>query len=102
MFGVYPRMAHEFSYRSRFGNHQVAELHVFVGGDASVGEKTLAAWMALKPRYGRAGDLRIPRSLRAIKGWRKVAPLRLRLPWPESSPRVWHGLRTDAIGHVVA
>ena len=51
----------------------------FEGRDLGVGTKLVAGWMACFPRFGRAGDLRMPRSWRALKGWRRLAPPRSRV-----------------------
>ena len=59
------------------------------GQQKSDGEHLLAGLMALVPRFGRGGDRSIPRAIRAMKGWRRLAPGRSRraYPWP-----VWAGV----------
>ena len=51
----------------------------FEGRGVGVSTKLVAGWMACFPRFGRAGDLKTPRSWRALKGWRRLAPPRSRV-----------------------
>ena len=51
----------------------------FEGYDHGVGVYLVVGWQAIFPRYGRAGDLFLPRSLRALKGWRRLGPPRSRV-----------------------
>ena len=51
----------------------------FEGRDIGVGTKLVAGWMACFPRFGSAGDLKMPRSWGALKGWRRLAPPRSRV-----------------------
>ena len=69
------------------------------GEGAHYGDYTLAALMDQRPEYGRQGCLKIPRSWRAMKGWRKLCPSRSRLAYPLA---VWCGLswRMVVHGHV--
>ena len=48
----------------------------FEGHDIGIGTKLVAGWMACFPRFSRAGDLKMPRSWRALEGWRWLAPPR--------------------------
>ena len=50
------------------------------GYDLNVGEKTVAALMFVFPRFSRFGDLKIPRVHRALRGWRRLAPPKSRVP----------------------
>ena len=44
------------------------------------GEKLAAGIMFFHPDYGRQGGLYLPRSLRCLKGWKKLSPSRSRKP----------------------
>ncbi|CAK0791289.1 unnamed protein product [Prorocentrum cordatum] len=44
------------------------------------GEKLLAGLMFFYPDFGRLGGLRLPRSWRCLKGWKKLSPSRSRKP----------------------
>ncbi|CAK0812006.1 unnamed protein product [Prorocentrum cordatum] len=44
------------------------------------GEKLLAGLMFFHPDFGRLGGLHLPRSLRCLKGWKKLSPSRSRKP----------------------
>ena len=46
------------------------------------GEKFRAAWLHRYPDFGRIGSRKLPRSWRALKGWRRLCPARSRLPMP--------------------
>ena len=48
------------------------------------GEKLMAGIWHFLPEAGKFGTVQTPRSLRALKGWRKVTPTRSRMPYP------WH------------
>ena len=63
----------------------------FQGRQPSTGERLLAALMDREPRFGRYGGDRLPRSWRALKGWRRMIPPRSRkpLPWPVWSALAW-------------
>ena len=50
------------------------------GEHASKGERLLAAWMHYKPDLNKYGGRRLPRVLKALKGWRKLTPARSRSP----------------------
>ncbi|CAE8588770.1 unnamed protein product [Polarella glacialis] len=52
------------------------------GEDLSKGEKAFAAWQAIFPEFSKFGKRKLPRSHRALKGWRKLAPPRSRKPSP--------------------
>ena len=56
------------------------------GYEVSKGTQLMAGWMHYYPEYGRAGSKRTPRSWRAIKGWKRLAPPRSR--WPRGFPAV--------------
>ena len=45
------------------------------------GERLLAALMCLFPSYSRFGSRRLPRTLRALRGWRLLSPSYSREPW---------------------
>ena len=65
----------------------------FQGHLPHVGEKTLAALMHRDSHFGKRGRGAIPRSLRALTGWRRKCPARSRLPLP------W-GFWTAMAGHL--
>ena len=46
------------------------------------GEKFLAAWLQRCPDFGRVGSRKLPRSWRALKGWRRLCPTHSRHPMP--------------------
>ena len=72
--------------------------HQFLNGhQAFVGDRLIASWIHHHPQYGRAGPRRMPRALRALKGWRKLCPGRSRTPYPSSSV-VWDGSDAEADG----
>jgi hypothetical protein len=50
------------------------------GYDLGIGERTVAGMMFCFPRFGRFGDLEMPRAHRASKGWRRLAPAKSRVP----------------------
>ena len=50
----------------------------WLGEQAHKGEKLLAAFMRKKPDFGRLGSRKLPRSWRALKGWRRLTPARSR------------------------
>ncbi|CAK0791580.1 unnamed protein product [Prorocentrum cordatum] len=52
------------------------------GEHNSCGVELPAAWVAIIPEYGKCGTLRLPRSGRAQKGWRRLVPGRAREPYP--------------------
>ena len=54
----------------------------FAGRQANDGEQTLAGLMHHFPEFGRCGARKLPRSWRALKGWRKLCPARSRKPQP--------------------
>ena len=45
-----------------------------LGKRALVGEKRVAASMAIHPRFGRGASRKIPRTLRGLRGWRHLIP----------------------------
>jgi len=47
-----------------------------------VGENILAAVMDKYPSYGKYGNLRVPASWRALRGWRRLSPAKSRKPYP--------------------
>ena len=53
------------------------------GENVDFGEKLQAALEAMLPSFQRHGKLQLPRFKRALKGWRRLAPNRSRLPMPE-------------------
>jgi hypothetical protein len=55
----------------------------FLGGEqADLGSKMLAAVRFFSPRFGKGGDLKLPLASQALKGWRKKAPSKSRMPLP--------------------
>ena len=52
------------------------------GEHSSYGVKLLAAWMAIYPEFGKYGATHLPRTGRALKGWRRLVPGRTRKPYP--------------------
>jgi len=61
----------------------------FEGHQAFVGDRLIASWLHHHPEYSRTGVKRIPRALRALRGWRRLCPGRSRTPYPLA---VWCGL----------
>ena len=61
----------------------------FRGGHPSRGERTLAGLMMLEPEFSVMGRRRVPRSWRALRGWKRLTRVVTRkpLPWP-----LWAGL----------
>ena len=49
------------------------------GYDLSKGVYTVIGFEGMYPRYGKQGDLGLPRAHRALKGWRRLAPPRSRV-----------------------
>ncbi|CAK0855455.1 unnamed protein product, partial [Prorocentrum cordatum] len=49
---------------------------------AQRGAKGLAAVKYFRPQFARSGGLSLPRSAQALKGWKRLAPGRARLPLP--------------------
>ena len=62
------------------------------GLPAHDGEVTLAGLMHFQQRYSKAGTHSLPRSWRALKGWRRRAPSRSRVAFPFL---VWAGVIWD-------
>ena len=62
------------------------------GSRAWKGERLVAALMALKPQFSKAGWRKLPRTLRALKGWRILSPSLSRKPWEYA---VWTGVATE-------
>jgi hypothetical protein len=62
------------------------------GSDAWKGEKVVAAIVALAPQYSKHGSYRIPKSMRCLKGWRRLCPGRSKKPhgWP-----VWKAIAVE-------
>ena len=54
----------------------------------------VAALMAIKPQFSRAGWRRLPRMLRALRGWRILSPSLSRKPWEWA---VWAALATELV-----
>ena len=52
------------------------------GHQAHKGEKMLAALMFFHPGYSKGGQKKIPKTWRALRGWRKLTPARSRKPYP--------------------
>lgn len=67
--------------------------HLFWKGEQPHrGEKFLAAWMHNHPEYGRLGSVKLPRSWRALKGWRRLCLGNSRKPMPFC---VWSGIAVE-------
>ena len=68
------------------------------GHRAWQGERVVAGLLFFLPEYGKAGNKSIPRSLRCLKGWRKLTPSFSRKPltWP-----VWCAMAVEMtrLGH---
>ena len=45
------------------------------------GELLLAGMMHAMPEFSKAGQLSLPRTLRCLKGWRRLCPSRTKVPW---------------------
>ena len=60
----------------------LSNLSYLRGGAAHIGEKTLAAVLHFFPEYGRRGEHMLPRTIRALTGWRKAVPPRSQRPFP--------------------
>ncbi|CAE8640645.1 unnamed protein product [Polarella glacialis] len=52
------------------------------GRELNEGLRFYAAFVAKHPEFGRSGHLRLPRTKRALTGWRKLAPCTTRPPMP--------------------
>jgi len=61
----------------------------FKGMQPARGMKLLGAVMHFWPQYGKLGGSHLPRAWRALKGWRRLAPGRSRVPEPL---RLWCGM----------
>ena len=67
--------------------------HLFWRGEQPHrGEKFLAAWMHTHPQLSRVGTAKLPRSWRALKGWRRMCPAQSRKPMPLG---VWSALAVE-------
>ena len=58
------------------------------------GEKLMAGVWHFFPEAGKYGEIKLPRSLRALKGWRKATPRRSRLPYPWQA---WCAIAVEAL-----
>jgi hypothetical protein len=65
-----------------------------LGWHVSKGEKLMAGIWHFFPEAGKAGNVQLPRALRALKGWRKATPRRSRLPYPW---QVWCAMAVEAL-----
>jgi integrase len=65
-----------------------------MGWHVSRGEKLMAGIWHFFPEAGKYGTVQIPRSLRALKGWRQATPRRSRLPYPW---QVWCAIALEAL-----
>ena len=65
------------------------EERFFAGDHATRGMKIVASLMHNEPDYSKFGTSRLPKTWKALKGWRKLTPGRSRRPEPL---RVWAGL----------
>ena len=54
------------------------------GADSNEGEKMIATVGYFFPQFSKGGAGGLPRTLRALKGWRKLCPPQQRLPLPRS------------------
>eukprot|EP00971_Amphidinium_carterae_P183870 3650286-Amphidinium_carterae.1 len=52
------------------------------GYSANRGEKMFAAWLAVCPEFSKYGNEKLPRTLRALKGFRRLVPAATRAPLP--------------------
>ena len=64
----------------------------WLGEQAHKGEKLLAAFMHERPDFGRLGSRKLPRSWRALKGWRRLS----RRPWLLMAVYTMVALSSDA------
>ena len=58
------------------------------------GEKLMAGVWHFFPESGKYGSIQTPRSMRALKGWRRATPRHSRLPFPW---QVWAALSLEAL-----
>ena len=65
-----------------------------LGWHVCKGEKLMAGVWHFFPEAGKYGAVQLPRSLRALKGWRKATPRRSRLPFPW---QVWCAIAVEAL-----
>ena len=65
------------------------------GHQAFRGDRLIASFLHHYPQFSRVGVKRIPRALRALRGWRKLCPGRSRVPYPLA---IWTGLASLMIG----
>ena len=71
---------------------------LFLAGAAyAEGEKLWAAVRFFTPSYANHGHLHLPRSSRALKGWRRLAPTATRrpLPWEAAAAVAWNLLQAS-------
>ena len=64
-------------------------LQFLSGHQAYKGDRLIASWMHHRVMFSKVGAKRIPRALRALKGWRRLCPGRSRTPYPLA---VWCGM----------
>ena len=71
------------------------------------GEKLVASLMALAPTCSRHGTIKLARSFRALKGWKKRCPVTSKKPWAwpiwamVATEMVRNGYRRAAIGTLI-
>ncbi|CAE8681315.1 unnamed protein product [Polarella glacialis] len=71
------------------------------GRELREGLRFYAAFVAKHPEYGRSGHLRLPRTKRALTGWKKLAPCMTRppMPWEVACLIASHMIQ---LGHVIS
>ncbi|CAE8645231.1 unnamed protein product, partial [Polarella glacialis] len=71
------------------------------GRELHEGLRFYAAFVAKHPEYGRSGHLRLPRTKRALTGWKKLAPCMTRppMPWEVACLIASHMIQ---LGHVIS
>ena len=61
---------------------QLVHYRFFSGYDSGDGSKALAAFMFVRPQFSKLGTHHLPRTSRALRGWKKLAPSHSRPPPP--------------------
>ena len=77
--------------------------HMYLNGESnSAGHKLKAALEFFRPEAARAGELKLPRFKRSLKGWRRLAPTQTRLPMVEFLKSCISGLMMHQGWHEMA
>jgi len=77
--------------------------HMYLNGESnSAGHKLNAALEFFRPEAARAGELKLPRFKRSLKGWRRLAPTQTRLPMVEFLKSCISGLMMHQGWHEMA